>query len=625
MFKFIFIFYFFSFYAFAETKVKASVDPSLVSPKDTLTFTVEVEHGLLERVRPPRLPPMGGFRILRQFRSLNIQITGSNMRGLKQYKYILQPLKEGKLQIGSVEVVVGGKVYKTSPVEVEVSSKVKPLPSPSPSPSPFGGLGQLLPHVFFDEEDKDGFPFFPGQQQPIPEEDIFIKLEMKKSTLYIGEMALAEWFLYLPGNQAVNVRNEVAKNAKLDGFWVESVVAPADSASVPHTAERKGNKIYRKQLLMSSALFPVRTGILNVGALKVKSSFMNFFSVFSAPRIRVRESEAKQIKVLSLLDEGKGKFFTEAVGDFNISVDVSKKVISVQEPTIYKVVFKGKGHPRLIRLPDLPFGDAFEVYDITESQAFSVSKSVKTFEIILIPKSSGDLVIPSFELTTFDPQLGIYKTHILPEVKVKVVGVAVPGRSKDKSALYFESDTDTKKEKESEGKEKGVGKTELTPLMKETTNNFFVKNKRYFWIVIYALLFILLLIASVKNFLFVRKDNIPFKAQLSAGLKRVDRAIKKKQWKESGIELNQLMYSFFTDISGRDKVVKNWDILLKNIKPSIRIKYESQIRALASRLERLSFASAEEARELRNERNVLKLKKDLVGLIQKISTEYSID
>ncbi len=621
MFKFVFIFYFFSFYAFANTQVKASVNPSVVSPQDTLTFIVEVEHDLRESVRSPRLPTIGGFHVINRVQNYNFQITNSGMTAIKQYKYTLQPVREGKFRIGSVEVVVGGKAYKTSPVEVEVSSKVKPRPSPSP----FGQLKKFLPPGFFGGEDEnDGFPFFHGQQQPIPEEDIFVKLELKKSTLYLGEMALAEWFFYLPGDRSVNVRNEVTKNAKLDGFWVESVVSPADSSSVPHKVERKGGEVYRKQLLMSSALFPVRTGILGIGALTVRSQFMNFFG-FGPSRVFLRESEAKQVKVLPLPDEGKGKFFTEAVGDFNISVDVNKKVISVQEPMIYKVVFKGKGHPRLIRLPDLPFGDSFKVYDVTESQTFSLSNSVKTFEVILIPKSSGELSIPSFELTTFDPQLGIYKTHILPEVKIKVAGVSVPDGSKDKSTLYFESDTDAKEAKEPEGKEGDIGKTELTPLMKETTNNFFVENRKYFWIVAYVLLFIFFLTALVRNFLFVRKDTISFKARLNADLKRVDQAIKKKQWKESGIELNQLMYSFFADISGQGKVVKNWDILLKNINPSIRIKYESQIKVLASSLERLSFASNEEARELRNERNVQKLKKDLVDLIQKISNEYSID
>ena len=622
MVKFVFIFYFFSFSAFAKTQVRAFVDPSVVSPQDTLTLTVEVEHNLQEGVRSPRLPKIGGFHVIRKAQSYNFQIMSGSMIGIKKYQYTLQPLKEGKFNIGSVEVIVGGKSYKTSPVEVEVSSKVKPRPTPSL----FGKFKKFFDPSFFGEGEKDSFPFFRGQQQqPIPEKDVFVKLEMEKDTVYLGEMILAEWFFYLPGDRSVNVRNEITKNAELNGFWVESVVSPTNSSATSPKVEKIGGKVYRKQLLTSSALFPVRAGILNIGALGVRSQFINPFSVFGSSRILLKESEVKQIKILPLPKEGRGNFFTEAVGDFNVSVDVNKKVISVQEPMIYKVTFKGIGHPRLIRLPDLNFSDSVEVYDITESQVFSVSESVKTFEVILIPKSSGELVIPSFELTSFDPQLGIYKTHVLPELKVKVVGVFVPGSSEDKSKLYFKSDTNIKKTDEAEDKKEFINKIKLTPLMKETREGFFIESRKYFWFIGYSFLLIFFLIALMKNILFLRKENSSFKIQLKAGLKRVDQAIKKKQWKESGIELNQLMYSFFAVMSGQGKAVKNWDILLQNVNPSIRVKYEPRVRRLVSSLERLSFASIKEAKELRNERNVEKLKKDLVDLIQKISTEYSID
>ena len=622
MFRFVLVFYFFSFSALAKTQVKASVDPSVVSPHDTLTLTLEVEHGLRENVGSPRLPKISAFYLIGGTQVQNFHIIGRSMGGVKKYIYTLQPVKEGKFNIGSIEIVVGGKVYKTSPLEVEVSSKVKPRPTPSP----FRIFKKYFPPSFFGEEDEEeGAPFFQPQQKPLQEEDVFVKLKMEKTILYLGEMILAEWFFYLPGGRSVNTRSEITKSAKLDGFWVESVVSAANSSTMSPKLEKIGEKMYRKQLLTSSALFPVRTGTLNIGALEVKSRFMNPFSVFGSSRILVKESDAEQIKVLPLPNEGKGIFFTEAVGDFNVSIDVNKKIVSVQEPMIYKVIFKGTGHPRLIRLPDLNFGDSFEVYDITESQEFSFSESVKIFEVILIPKSTGELLIPSFELTTFDPDLGIYKTHVLPEVKVKVAGVSVPVHSADKSKLYFDSDTDAEKTKEAEVKEGAIDEIRISPLMKETTSGFFIERRKYFWVVIYGLLLIFFLIALVKNFLFSRKENSSFKVKLKAGLKRVDQAIQKKQWKESGIELNQLMYSFFSDMSGQGKIVKNWDVLLQNINPSIRVKYESKIRYLASYLEPLSFASVEEARELRNKQSVEKLKKDLVDLIQKISSEYSID
>lgn len=623
MFKFLFIFYFFSFFAFAKEPVRAYVDHSVVSPQDTLTLTVEVEHGLRKSVRSPRLPKLEAFHLIRASQSHSFQFINGNMSGVKKYKYTLRPLKEGKFRIGSVEVVVDGNPYQTSPIEVEVSSKVKPRPTPDP----FGSLKKFFsPHLYDEEQDGGGSPFFRSKPRPIQEQEVFVKLEMEKNTLYLGEMVLAEWFLYLPANRSVDVRSEVTKNAKLDGFWVESIVTSADSSSVPPKLEEAKGVMYRKQIITSSALFPVRTGTLSIGSLEVKNLFLGPFSILGSSQRLLKKSKERKVKVLPLPKQGKGDSFTEAVGDFEVLSEVNKKVIAAQEPLLYKVIFKGRGHPRLIRLPDLSFGSAFEVYDITESQSFSFSESLKTFEVILIPKSSGELLIPSFELTTFDPQLGIYKTHILPEVKIKVAGVSAPGGSKDKSELYFDSEGKTEKIKEGEDEvelqKKGMS---LVPLMKETSDHYLIEIRGYLWFFVYGFLLVLFLISLMKIFLFFRRKDHSFKVKLKESVKRVDQAIKKKQWKQSGIELNQLMYSFFADISGQGRVVKNWDILLQNINPSIRVKYETRIRKLASYLEQLSFASFEEAGKLRNQQSVETLKNNLIELIQEISTEYSID
>ena len=619
MFKFILIFYFFSFSVLAEVQVRSSVDPSVVSPQGTLTLSVEIEYGSEGNISTPRLPKIESFDLIGQSESHQFQIIDKNISRIKRYNYRLQPLKEGKFKIGSIEVIVDGKVYNTHVVEVEVSSKVKPRSAPSP----FGNLKRYFPpSIFGDEEEEEKFlPF--SRRKPIREKDVFIKLEMKKTTLYLGEMALAGWFLYLPMDQSVNVRSEIVKNPELNGFWVESVVPAGSSATLPHELKNIGGKRYRKQLLTSSALFPVRTGALNIGALRIKSHFLSAFSFFGSLKVFLRESKGKKVRVLPLPTERKGSFFTEAVGDFDISAHVNKTVVSVREPIIYKVSFKGKGHPRLIRLPDLNFGDSFRLYDITESQKFSVSESVKTFEVILIPKSSGELLIPSFEITTFDSELGIYKTHILSSFTLKVTGVSVPGSYADKSKIYFDSDANAQKQEETEKKNGAADEMRLNPWVRDKTSELFIKWRKYFWPLIFGVLFVFFLWTLSRNFSFWKKSD-SFKIQLRASLKRIDLAIKDKDWKESGIELNQLMYSFFSKLSGQGKAVKSWDTLLQNVNPSIRVKYESKVRVLVSRVEQLSFASFEEAKGLRNRQSVEKLKKDLVDLVQEISKEYSV-
>ena len=605
----------------AKVKVKLYTDPHppAIAPNDILTLTVEVEYESENDIGKPRLPPLSPFHLVDSQMGTHVQIINGVITKKKQYKYVLRSVNEGTFKIDPITVVVDGQVYKTSSLKIEVSNRIKPRATPSPLPfGGGGGLRRLLPHFFSDK--KDLFPF--PQNNNIQPEDIKFKLDLEKKKVYVGEMILAEWFFYLPDKNIFNISTEILKNVDLNGFWVESVVPIGDAKDIPPKLETIDGKQYIKKLLMASALFPIRAGTLNVGSLEVKGQLISgALSLIGKPIIIQKKSNKESIEVLPLPEEGKGKFFTEAVGDFTVSASINKKVLLVQEPLIYKLSFKGEGHPRLIRLPNMNFGNSFEKYDTTESQKFTVSDSSKDFEIILIPKSTGSLKIPSFELSTFDAALGIYKTHILPSFTVNVTGVMVPKSQADKGELYFNQSNKKESEKKQEKKHKLKKEEKLIPLAEDERSSFLIRNRRNFWFAIFGLLSLFFILA-LKRKVFIKKNKNLFKQQIKKDLIKINKAIKNEQWKEAGIEMNQLMYSFFSELSSEDKVVKSWDILFQHIHPSIRIKYEESIRNLVSRVEKLSFASSAEAGGLRNKKNVEKLKKDLIALIQKISNEY---
>ena len=388
----------FSLSVSAKVKVRAYAQPSAVALNDVLTLTVEVEYSTAKEMHIPRLPKISPFELIDSHQGSNISIIGWNVIKKKQYNYGLRSRIEGDFQIGPISVVVDGKVYKTDSVSIKVSKNIAPK-----QPTPFG---QVLPHLFRHDQDMSPLK---KQQQDAKRRDIKFRLDIEKKEAYVGEMILAEWFFYFPGRDLFQVNAEVLKTAKLDGFWVESVVPLGQGGSVPPQLGKIDGKNYLKALLMASALFPLHAGTLTVGSVRVKSRFLGGFlsSILGGSSVLEKNSNQELIKVLPLPKEGRGKMFTEAVGDFTVSASVDKKVISVQEPLVYKVRFEGAGHPRLIRLPDMDFGPSFEKYAVTESQKFTVSDSFKEFEVILIPKKSGKFTLPSFELSTFDAELGI--------------------------------------------------------------------------------------------------------------------------------------------------------------------------------------------------------------------------
>ena len=611
MFKY-FIICFFSLSAFAEVKVKSFVSPEEVAVNSVFTLTVEVSYSSGQEVRRPRLPKLDAFYLINESSSSSMQFSISSSQGggfisarQKSYHYQLKPKKKGKFQIGSVKVVVDGKSYKSAPVEILVSSKSKkPV-------SPFSGDPKSVLRRFLHR----GFSFDHFPEGDVKAEDIDVKLETGKSTAYIGERVLAQWFFYTPMEAGSPVNIRITEDPVMDGFWVESVTPPR---GFPRAIKDKEAALNRKNkyLIMSSALFPVRAGPLEIGSVRVRSQFHLGAFLRSHPNGFLKRSNTKTIKVLPLPKEGRGDFFTEAVGDFSVSAEIEntdKKERSIQEPVVYKVKFKGEGHPRLIRLPSLDFGNSFEIYDTLESEQFSLSKSTKEFQIILIPKLSGNLSIPSFEISTFDPDIGVYKTHILPAFKVPVKG-EVKNNKEEVSEKYFKSSAG--------GSESVAPGSSLSSWKAE--KEIFTRYRKKFWFFVYAALLLCFIFLLKKRFFFNNNKQDFLKKEMKQILLRVDKTIKKRQWKEAGIELNQLLYSFCSELMREDKKAKNWDHLIQNINPSIRLKYESRIRLLISLLEKLSFSAYNDAKELRNKKSVERIKKEVLSIIRKITEEYPV-
>ena len=601
-----------SCWIYSEIQVRSFIKPVAISPKDSLTLTVEVEYESPVSISDPRLPDLITFRLIGQNKSHQILMINGQRTNKKQYQYFLQPTREGKFRLDAIEVVVDGQVYSTTPQEeVEVSSKIKPKPRAHSLPFGLGrrGLSPFFSDPFFSD------PFF--KEKEVNEQDIFLKLKVDKTKAYVGEMILAEWSFYFPlGSSFFN--SEVTKSPTLDGFWVESVFQlGAGSASRPQRVQIKGQN-YVKQKLIVHALFPVQAGHLTVGSLKSKkwpSGFKNFFSGSAKPILK--ESNTQAIKAIPLPEEGKGPLWTSAVGDFTVSAELSKDIVAVGDPVVYKVLFKGKGHPHWISLPKLDFGSDWTVYDTTESQKFSLSESHKTYEVILIPNRSGDLLTPSFELSTFDSNLGIYKTHILPSLKLKVAGVSLMDLHKNNKREQYFSD------KKEDQKSKSLEPQMLSPWIEKNQNKFFHQYRKPFWLSIYGFLIVCFILSLSKMLWFKQRQQASLNTNLKASFKKVDQAIKSKDWKSAGRILQQTMYDFFSAGLEPEEATKNWSVLLKKLPLSIRIKYEKAIYSLIFQIEKLSFAPETETKDLQNQKAVLELKNSLLNLISKINKEYS--
>ena len=602
------LFIFSIFFAEAKPQVSARVDAKAISPKDTLTLTVEIAHDKGVRVPSPRLPSLEFFKLLNNpSESSEFNIINGRVSFKKKYQYQLLPVKEGEATIGPIEVKVKGQLYKTAPIKITISSNIKPRPVPRP----FGGFNRFFPSPFFKEDNS----FF-GRKN-IPAEDIFIRLETSKSQVFINEMLIAKWFVYLPVEENATV--EILSPSDREGFWVETLTPPTGNHKRAGSIVDIKGKQYRKKLIMSSALFPIRTGDLKIGSMETQIRLLNpalFFGTLGGQAI-LRKSRAKKIKVLPLPIAGKGKNFTGGVGDFETSSKVNKNILKVGDPLVYKIHFKGKGRAEIIQLPKLDFGKEWKIYDITESHKFSILESVKTFEVILIPQSATELTLPSFAVTTFDPDLGVYKTHLFTSFNVKVLPSVAPWKEqKTKKEL-----TESKPTKELEPPSSKVPSDPAVysvPYTEDKKNPFFIRWGGFLWTTVFVLLLFLFSLPFLKPFLVFKTS---FKTEWESQFKKVDLFIKQGNFQQVGVELNQLMYMFFHKLS--NKQVKNWDILLENSPPSLKVKYEDRIKKLTRHLDQLSWAPKPANKKLRNNSVAKNLKKETVDLLKTLYEEYN--
>ena len=193
---------------------------------------------------------------------------------------------------------------------------------------------------------------------------------------------------------------------------------------------------FNTAIIKQVVLSPQRSGDLVLDALSMnlvlriqdnkrsRSVFDQFFGSYKDIRHKAVSNSAT-IKVKKLPKTGKPMSFDGAVGVFNVKSSIDKQEVKTNEAINLKIVLKGKGNVKLLKDPKLDFPPDFEVYDPKENTKINTSVSgvegTKTFEYLIIPRHSGEFVIPAYSFSYYDPIQKKYKTSSTPEYKINVL------------------------------------------------------------------------------------------------------------------------------------------------------------------------------------------------------------
>ena len=395
----------------ADIQVTASVDKQELTLEDSVIFSVLVEG---TRSAPsPQLPPLDSFKVRTRGSTSSFQIINGDRSSSITYNFSLLPKEAGTFTIGPVTVEIEGGTYRTAPITLIVNE-----PSAVPDSS----------------------------------REVFAEMVVSNKKPYVQEQVTATLRIY----HRVEIRN-LKTDIQFQGFREEALKEPVQNTRIV-------NGIRYLSYEISTALFPLRTGKVKISAGIIEldqvdrsrgghpsGSFDPFgrgsiFNNFGRLKHKTLRTKAVTLDVQPLPQKNRPQSFSNLVGDFIISSQLSRTEMEVGDTTTLTVTVAGQGNIKDLSLPSPQWGNNLKVYeDQSEFRQTSGARSVsgeKVYIYALVPLQPGRLQVPAIPLNYFDPTKGDYvsiQTQALSltvspgtgNSKLKIVepGSGTPGKS----------------------------------------------------------------------------------------------------------------------------------------------------------------------------------------------------
>lgn len=401
-----------------EVEFKASA-PSVVETGEQfrLAYSINKEGSNLN------VPTLDGFELLMgpsPSQSVSVySINGKTTQSMTfTYTYLLIGEKEGTYQIPPATIVVDGKQYKSNGLKIQVVKGRGANPS---------GGNQQAP---------------PNPSAPINEENLFVRVDVNRSNLFMGESLVATIKVYSKVDLANFGR---IKYPSFEGFLSEDIPG-ADRIEL--VRESYNGQVYNVGIIRKYLLYPQHTGEITIEPFELECivrqrttnsrSFMDgFFENYRESRV-MKKSRPVTIQVRDL-PAGKPLGFSGTVGDITMSTSVSTDTVSANDALTYKVIFSGTGNLRLLRAPSINFPHDFEVYDPKETRDIKTGENgmygTVTFEYLAIPRYSGEYQIPALDFSFFNSRTNTYKALTGQSYNIHVRKGTEKGNGTESSAI----------------------------------------------------------------------------------------------------------------------------------------------------------------------------------------------
>ncbi len=650
----------FSFAMAAGTTVSATVDRSEMSLGDTFTLSVIASSDEDVEAQDPRIPDLDGFEMLNNWQSTAVAQklvnTGSGMQfqtqRRKEFHYMLSPKRLGVLSLPAIEVNVSGKVFRTQPIVIKVAQgdgnsqqgsqqgRTRPRGVQRPTfEDPFEAMDRAEEDMFnqllnqrqrllqMQQQGRGGAPDenrFNGQAAEMPNaafrslptnpnEAFFIGVEVDKTEVFEGEQVTVNWYIYTRGQMETLDR---LKFPSLKGFWKEII---EEVPSIQFSEEIVGGVPWKKALLASHALFPIKAGTAAIDEYKIKSRVRTAtqgWGYMGKAFEYTKSSSRIPIKVKPLPIEGRPSDFTGAVGQFEVHASVENAAaLPVNQPLSLKIRFEGAGNAKLIDLPVLNLPPGLEQYDSkSESKFFKNGRSFKEFEVLLIPRQEGELIIPGLSVSMFDPSSQKYYTRTTESISLKIVNN--PNAPVGESSRLGDA-----------SKQAAVAKP--IDRLPDVLLNFSpsaeaqVWTNPWVWVLVFGGILAVLSLKLLRV-LGWHERRQTLQELVQKRYKKIDLAMAANDHRKVGAEMTNVFYVVLAEVAGASGAAEEIHILLNQIPPSLRRDHGDEIVKSFEVFQTLSFAPDEMLGSLKDpealKTHLEKAKKVIGSVIAAVST-----
>jgi hypothetical protein len=428
----------------AQTKFSVVCPNKAIGKNDLLKIQFKMENAInVESIIPP------DFKNFNIVSGPNQESSSSNINGkVSQYVAIgfsLQPKKPGKFTIGSAKAVADGKRYVSDPVTIKVTNESSILPknnnsTNSNSLSPFPGFSFDMPSAPVTHQ-FDDYILKPGENVAAKtQKNLFVKLDVSKTSCYVGEPIVASFKLYT----RLHSETTITSAPSFNGFSVSDLDVNNNAKQ-----EKYNGRMYNIYTLRKVELYPLQPGKIKLDSVVadnkvtfIKSEYANaqinngFFDLLQnfgdagIPANGLVEQKVTlktapvNIDVKPLPSDGKPKDFRGAVGDFKISSSLLKNNITTDDAGNLRVVVSGKGNIQLVNAPTIGWPSGIDAYDATVKDNVDKSQvpmqGSKIFTFPFTVSKPGNYKIDSISFSYFDPESATYKTVYTPALEVQV-------------------------------------------------------------------------------------------------------------------------------------------------------------------------------------------------------------